>query len=142
MNILVTTTGSYPPVIDEKGEIAIEPSIKRAIEDQIRAGVDILVDGQVRSDIVGIFAREIGLHGTHLPYSAPKILQKPEKSSTLDDLQTAAQHAKGKPIKAGENIFRSKARRRNDKPTTVMTGEMPKLAKPTEESQMSWVNAK
>lgn len=100
MKILVTTTGSYPPILDGKGEVDIESSIKRAIEDQIDAGVDILVDGQVRSDIVGIFAREIGLQGTHLPYSAPNILQKPGKHDALKDLQTAARHSKGRPIKA------------------------------------------
>lgn len=100
MNVAVTITGSYPPLRDERGAILVDESIKRAIRDQIEAELDVLTDGQVRSDIVGIFAREIGLEGKTLPYSVPNKLGKPNRSTTLEDLELAYQVAEGCPLKA------------------------------------------
>jgi len=100
-DIKITTTGSFPPLKSELHEDSeAEVSIKNAMEKQIEAGVDILVDGQVRSDIVGIFARSIGLEGYGLPYHVHKPIGKPTSSITLKDLQTAAKYAKGKPLTA------------------------------------------
>lgn len=54
MKLVTTTVGSYPA----KG---LEPlaAILRAVEDQRAAGIDLLTDGQVRSDMIGIFACHI-----------------------------------------------------------------------------------
>lgn len=54
MKLVTTTVGSYPA----KG---LEPlaAIRRAVEDQRAAGIDLLTDGQVRSDMIGIFAHLI-----------------------------------------------------------------------------------
>jgi 5-methyltetrahydropteroyltriglutamate--homocysteine methyltransferase len=100
MNVTVTTTGSYPPLRDRHDEILVEESIRRAIENQVEMGVDVLVDGQPRSDIVGIFASEIGLDGRTLPYFAANKLGKPKYSTALADLELASKYAQGRPLKA------------------------------------------
>lgn len=100
MNVTVTTTGSYPPLRDEHDAILVQESIRRAIQDQIEAGIDVLVDGQPRSDIVGIFASEIGLGGNRLPYSSPDKLEKPKHSTVLADIELAFQYAQNRPLKA------------------------------------------
>ncbi len=53
MKLFATITGSYPPITPPA---STEDSIKRAVQDQLDAGLDILVDGQIESDIAGIFA--------------------------------------------------------------------------------------
>lgn len=94
MSFIVTTTGSFPPL---KGSSAV--SIQNTIEQQIREKIDLLVDGQVGSDIVGLFARSIGLEGTHLPYRIIREIGRLQDSITLPDLQTAAKVADGHPLK-------------------------------------------
>lgn len=95
MSITITTTGSYPP-----SHKSPEASIRFAVKDQIKAGADLLVDGQVRADIVGIFANSIGLEGDGLPYIVRRKIGKPHKSVSLRDLRVAAKSANGKPLKA------------------------------------------
>lgn len=93
--INVTTTGSHPPRYK-----SLESSIKQAINDQIKARATVLVDGQLRSDIVGIFARRIGLMGSGLPYHVRSRIGNLDESVVLPDLRIAAKYAGGHTIKA------------------------------------------
>ncbi len=52
--LLTTAVGSYPP-----GELPPKRAIQRAVEDQIAAGIDLISDGQVRADIISLFAAGI-----------------------------------------------------------------------------------
>jgi 5-methyltetrahydropteroyltriglutamate--homocysteine methyltransferase len=95
MSLTVTTTGSFPHAYPQA-----EKSIRLAVKEQIAAGIDLLVDGQVRADIVGIFANSIGLVGDGMPYVVRGKVGNPKKPTSIRDLRTAAKSAKGKPIKA------------------------------------------
>ncbi len=53
--MLTTVIGSYPLKYSELGEDAI----RRAVEDQLQAGVDLVTDGQTRYDMIEYFARAI-----------------------------------------------------------------------------------
>lgn len=52
--LLTTAAGSYPP-----GDLPPKRAIQRAVEDQIAAGIDVISDGQVRGDIISLFAAGI-----------------------------------------------------------------------------------
>jgi 5-methyltetrahydropteroyltriglutamate--homocysteine methyltransferase len=55
MTMLTTVIGSYPLKYDELGRDAILQSV----DDQVRAGVDLVSDGQTRYDMIEYFARAI-----------------------------------------------------------------------------------
>lgn len=69
--MLTTVVGSYPVVKTETESSGakiskllgffdeFKPSIEIAVDDQVRAGVNIISDGQVRGDMVEIFARKL-----------------------------------------------------------------------------------
>src|SRR5215208_2421089 len=98
MEIIATTTGSYPPL---PGDISFESSIERAVSDQVKAGLDLLSDGQVRSDIAGIFATKIpGIGKRAGRYPVDGKIEIPEKPITLDDYMLATKLARGIPVKA------------------------------------------
>lgn len=100
MQLHTTLTGSFPPLDIALNEEGIKASIEHAIQQQINVQISLLVDGQVRSDIVGIFARSIGLEGNGLPYQVTGRLGKLPISVTLPDLETAAAAAGGRRLKA------------------------------------------
>ncbi|HEY7347696.1 MAG TPA: hypothetical protein VH599_05210 [Ktedonobacterales bacterium] len=52
--LLTTAAGSYPP-----GDLPPKRAVQRAVEDQIAAGIDLISDGQVRADIISLFAAGI-----------------------------------------------------------------------------------
>ncbi|HLY32463.1 MAG TPA: hypothetical protein VKQ36_15670, partial [Ktedonobacterales bacterium] len=52
--LLTTVVGSYPT-----DGLPPRRAIQRAVEDQIAAGIDLISDGQVRGDMIAIFARAI-----------------------------------------------------------------------------------
>jgi 5-methyltetrahydropteroyltriglutamate--homocysteine methyltransferase len=52
--LLTTAVGSYPP-----GELPPKRAVQRAVEDQIAAGIDLISDGQVRADLISLFAAGI-----------------------------------------------------------------------------------
>jgi 5-methyltetrahydropteroyltriglutamate--homocysteine methyltransferase len=52
--LLTTAVGSYPP-----GDLPPKRAIQRAVEDQIAAGIDLISDGQVRGDLISLFAAGI-----------------------------------------------------------------------------------
>ncbi|MBP1928752.1 5-methyltetrahydropteroyltriglutamate--homocysteine methyltransferase [Methanolinea mesophila] len=75
-----TVVGSYPVVQGGGLSSLVNPlrsAMKRAVEDQISAGIDIISDGQVRGDMVGAFTSRLpGIRGQEvvgkvLPASAP-----------------------------------------------------------------------
>jgi 5-methyltetrahydropteroyltriglutamate--homocysteine methyltransferase len=49
--LLTTAVGSYPP-----GDLPPKQAVQRAVEDQIAAGIDLISDGQVRADLISLFA--------------------------------------------------------------------------------------
>ena len=53
--MLTTVIGSYPLKYSELGPDAI----RQAVEDQLKAGVDLVTDGQTRYDMIEYFARAI-----------------------------------------------------------------------------------
>jgi 5-methyltetrahydropteroyltriglutamate--homocysteine methyltransferase len=61
--LATTVVGSYP-VVKGGGLMSIfdplRPAVETAVGDQIAAGIDIISDGQVRGDMIGVFA-------SHLP---------------------------------------------------------------------------
>ena len=52
--LLTTAVGSYPP-----GDLPPKRAVQQAVEDQIAAGIDLISDGQVRADIISLFAAGI-----------------------------------------------------------------------------------
>ncbi|GAC1447515.1 MAG: methionine synthase [Ktedonobacterales bacterium] len=52
--LLTTVAGSYPV-----GGLPPRRAVQRAVEDQIAAGVELVADGQVRGDMVAMFAERI-----------------------------------------------------------------------------------
>jgi len=107
MPLIISLPGSYPPVRlspPPLTEEEVEESIRRAIAHQQEAIRDapiewLFVDGQPRSDIVGIFAPSLGLSGVGLPYQVTQEIRH-TKPITLRDLEIAAEAANGRPLKA------------------------------------------
>jgi 5-methyltetrahydropteroyltriglutamate--homocysteine methyltransferase len=96
MTLKTSLTGSYPPIYNPDEKIRLLPqkeqdalvhnSIKRAIRDQIQMGIDILVDGQVRDDIVSLFASKLsGYEGQTLPYCAVAPIRPADEPITVAD---------------------------------------------------------
>lgn len=111
MTLKTSLTGSYPPIYNPDKAIRFLPpeeqaewvhkSIERAIHDQIDIGIDILVDGQVRDDIVSLFAAKLpGYEGHTLPYRAVARIRPADGPITVDDYLYAKQLAGGRPLKA------------------------------------------
>jgi 5-methyltetrahydropteroyltriglutamate--homocysteine methyltransferase len=111
MTLRTSTTGSWPPTFDpEKGirdlsddeqDIVVQESIERSIRDQIELKIDVLVDGQVRDDMVSILAAWIpGYDGNTLPYYAVGPIRPSEKPITVHDYLYAKKSAGNQPLKA------------------------------------------
>jgi len=95
--LFVTSIGSFPP----RKDASVEESIRNAIQLQLECGVDVLVDGQIRSDVVGIFAQQVGLKGKGLPYhvETPLSVSSLAHSITLPDLEVATSYAEDRYLK-------------------------------------------
>jgi 5-methyltetrahydropteroyltriglutamate--homocysteine methyltransferase len=97
VKIITTLTGSYPPIQDASAE----ESIHRAVQDQIEAKIDLLVDGQIRSDIASLFFPiMVGGRDMPLPYPIERRIEIPTKPISLSDYQIAKKEAGGWPMKA------------------------------------------
>lgn len=98
MSFYATITGTYPPLKPPSEPLTEQQtidSVRNALRDQIGANVDkdinwIFVDGQPQSDIVGIFARGLGLIGDGLPYRIKDRIKPRERSVTSFTLKAAA----------------------------------------------------
>lgn len=108
MPLIVTLTGSYPPVRLAPpllSDSEIEQSIHSAIRAQRAAVKDrpiqwVVVSGQPQNDIVGIYAPGMGLAGTALPYQVTQEIKYTEPI-TLRELEIAAEVIDGQqPLKA------------------------------------------
>ena len=111
MTLKTSTTGSWPPIYDpdkpirqlpaEEQDRIVHESIERAIRDQIELGIDILVDGQVRDDIVSLLAYKLpGYEGRTLPYRAVDRIRPANEPITVQDYLYAKTLAGDRPLKA------------------------------------------
>jgi 5-methyltetrahydropteroyltriglutamate--homocysteine methyltransferase len=79
----------------------VHESIERAIRDQVELGIDILVDGQVRDDIVSLFAPKLrGYEGKTLPYCAVDRIRPSDEPITVGDYLYARNLAGDRSLKA------------------------------------------
>lgn len=110
MSLKTSTTGSWPPMFDsnkpirhlpiEEQDRIVHESIERAINDQIELGIEILVDGQVRDDIVSIIASKLpGYKGEGLPYRAVDRIRPSDGPITAPDY-LYAKNLTDRPLKA------------------------------------------
>jgi 5-methyltetrahydropteroyltriglutamate--homocysteine methyltransferase len=111
MTLKTSTTGSWPPTYDpdkpirhlpaEEQDRIVHESIERTVRDQIELGIDILVDGQVRDDIVSLLAPKLhGYAGSTLPYRAVGPIQPADEPITVEDYLYAKQLVGDRPLKA------------------------------------------
>ena len=111
MALKTSLTGSYPPTYDlarpirylppDEQDRIVRESISRAVNDQIELGIDVLVDGQVRDDIVSLFARRLpGYEGDALPYRVVRRVRPSKEPMTVQDYLYAKGLAGGRPLKA------------------------------------------
>jgi 5-methyltetrahydropteroyltriglutamate--homocysteine methyltransferase len=111
MALKTSTTGSWPPTYDpdkpirhlpaEEQDRIVHKSIERAIHDQIELGIDVLVDGQVRDDIVSLLMFKLpGYEGRTLPYHAVDRIQPADKPITIQDYLYAKNLAGDRLLKA------------------------------------------
>ena len=104
--MLTTVVGSYPSLPQDPKSIGSKisnflgsydpyiPALEIAVKDQVNARVDIISDGQVRGDMIEVFARNI--HGMAVVENTPKILGKIKpavNSSGTHDLKLAIKTA-------------------------------------------------
>lgn len=111
MALKTSSVGSWPPTYhpdegirhlpSEEQERFVKESIERAIRDQIELDLDILVDGQVRDDIVSLFAPKLpGYIGQALPYHAVGSIRPAAEPITQKDYLYAKTLAGERPVKA------------------------------------------
>jgi 5-methyltetrahydropteroyltriglutamate--homocysteine methyltransferase len=111
MTLKTSTTGSWPPTYDpdkpvrhlpiEEQDHIVHESIERTIRDQIDLGIDILVEGQVRDDIVSLFASKLpGYAGSTLPYRAVGPVRPADEPVTVSDYLYARSLAGDRLLKA------------------------------------------
>ncbi len=84
--LTTTVVGSYPAGIKVQSEEDVKKAIGIAVADQSRAGVSIISDGQVRADMVGIFA--LNMRGYRKDGSRYKVVERievPDKPATVSD---------------------------------------------------------
>ena len=98
MPLEVTLTGSYPaplnrPVTDE--------DIRQAVRDQTQAGMTVLVDGQLRADIAGLFAPVVAPgDSVALPLKVTGKIKPLHSGITVDDYKIAKIEAGKRQVKA------------------------------------------
>jgi len=92
MKITTTVIGSYP-----YARMTPEEAIERAVEEQVEAGVDVISDGQVRADMVGIFAHGIaGFEVQGRRYNVVSRIGPADKAISIGDLVIARDKAAGR----------------------------------------------
>jgi 5-methyltetrahydropteroyltriglutamate--homocysteine methyltransferase len=98
-NNMMTTTvvGSYPAGIRIQSEEDVKKAIELAVSDQEKAGVSIISDGQVRADMIGIFALNLnGYKKDGARYKVVSRIEVPDKPATVADYLLARKLAKVK----------------------------------------------
>ncbi|MGA9140935.1 MAG: methionine synthase [Methanocella sp.] len=95
--MITTVVGSYPAGIAIKSEEDVKKAIEIAVKDQERAGVAIISDGQVRADMVGIFALNMpGYRKEGGRYRVVGRIEVPDRPATAGDYQFARKIARAK----------------------------------------------
>ncbi len=95
--MITTVVGSYPTGIAVMSEGDVQNAIEIAVRDQVRAGVDIVSDGQVRADMVGIFAMNMpGYRKEDGRYMVVDRIDVPDLPATLKDYLFARKISKAK----------------------------------------------
>ncbi len=95
-----TVVGSYPAGISVRTEEDARRAIEIAVADQENAGISIISDGQVRSDMVGIFAMNMpGYRKEGNRYKIVDRIEIPEKPATVNDYLFAKKLARKARVK-------------------------------------------
>ena len=95
--MITTVVGSYPAGITINTEDDVRKAIAIAVADQDKSGVQIISDGQVRSDMVGIFAMNMkGYKKVGARYHITGRIEVPDKPATVDDYRYAKKLSKKK----------------------------------------------
>ncbi len=95
--MITTVVGSYPSGIAIKSEDDVKKAIEIAVKDQEHAGVAIISDGQVRADMVGIFALNMpGYRKEGGRYRVVGRIEVPDRPATVGDYLFARKIAKAK----------------------------------------------
>jgi 5-methyltetrahydropteroyltriglutamate--homocysteine methyltransferase len=93
--MITTVVGSYPTGITINGEDDVRTAIEIAVADQVKAGVQVISDGQVRADMVGIFAMNLkGYRKDGARYHVTDRIDVPDKPATVGDYLFAKKIAK------------------------------------------------
>jgi 5-methyltetrahydropteroyltriglutamate--homocysteine methyltransferase len=95
--MITTVVGSYPSGITIKSEEDVKKAIEIAVKDQEQAGVAIISDGQVRADMIGIFALNMpGYRKEGGRYRVVDSIEVPDQPATVGDYLFARKMAKAK----------------------------------------------
>jgi 5-methyltetrahydropteroyltriglutamate--homocysteine methyltransferase len=95
--LITTVAGSYPTQPREAREDLISNAIKEAIDDQIKAGVRLISDGQVRGDQIRLLAERIyGIKLVDDKLVVVDEISRPKQSVLLRDYKLAVSFASGK----------------------------------------------
>jgi 5-methyltetrahydropteroyltriglutamate--homocysteine methyltransferase len=96
--LLTMVVGSYPT-----GGLPPRRALQRAVEDQIAAGVEVISDGQVRGDMISMFAERIrGFERTaDGGWVVKSELERPEEPIAASDYALAQRLAAGRAIVKG-----------------------------------------
>lgn len=84
--MVTTVVGSYPTGISVNSEDDVRKAIEIAVSDQEKAGISVVSDGQVRSDMVGIFAMNMkGYKKEGNRYRVVGSIEAPDRPATVSD---------------------------------------------------------
>ena len=99
---ITTVVGSYPTGITVKSDEDARRAIEIAVNDQIKAGISIISDGQVRADMVGIFAQNMrGYAHEGGRYRIVGRIESPNTPATVQDYLYAKKVAGSKVVVKG-----------------------------------------
>lgn len=95
--MVTTVVGSYPTGITIRSEDDVRKAIEIAIRDQENAGISIISDGQVRTDMVGIFAMNMrGYRREGNRYKVVDRIEASDRPATVNDYLYSKKLAKAK----------------------------------------------
>lgn len=97
MMMVTTVVGSYPTGVKVQSEDDVKKAIEIAVGDQEKAGVSVISDGQVRTDMVGIFAMNMpGYRKEGNRYKVVGRIEVPDRPATVNDYLFTKKLAKAK----------------------------------------------
>ncbi|CAJ37861.1 methionine synthase [Methanocella arvoryzae] len=100
--LITTVVGSYPTGITVHSEEEARRAIEIAVNDQVKAGISVISDGQVRTDMVGIFALNMrGYRYEGGRYHISGRIEAPDTPATVKDYLYAKKVAGGKAVVKG-----------------------------------------